>query len=172
MMGVMIAASRRRGTEDVMPSSTQSHPQSYDGLAPYLCAADAARAIAFYKEAFGATEVMRLADPGGKIGHAEIRIGNALLMLADEHPESGHRSPHTLGGSPVTLHLYVQDVDAVTKRAVAAGATVVRPVADQFYGDRSGQIEDPFGHRWILSTHKEDVTPAEIERRYAAFFKQ
>ena len=147
-------------------------PDGYHPVTPYLVVDGAAKALEFYGRVFGATERMRMPGPGGKIGHAEIRIGNALLMLADEHPESGHRSPQTLGGSPVTLHLYVQDVDAVTKRAVAAGATVVRPVADQFYGDRSGQIEDPFGHRWILSTHKEDVTPAEIERRYAAFFKQ
>lgn len=154
-----------------MPSTAQTS-QSYDGLTPYLCARNAARAIEFYKEAFGATEVMRLAEPSGKIGHAELKIGNALVMLADEYPDHGFRSPQSLGGSPVNLHLHVADADAVARRAVAAGAKMVRPIADQFYGDRSGQLEDPFGHRWIISTHKEDVSAAEIERRYAEYMKQ
>lgn len=153
-------------------ASTAQKPQSYDGLTPYLCARDAARAIDFYKEAFGAIEVMRLAEPSGKIGHAELKIGNALLMLADEYPDHGFRSPQSLGGSAVNLHIYVADADAVARRAVAAGAKVVRPVADQFYGDRSGQLEDPFGHRWTIATHKEDVSAAEIERRYAEYMKQ
>ena len=171
-MGVSGAAvespTRRR---NLMPSSASTSP-SHDGVTPYLCARNAARAIEFYKEAFGAAEVMRLAEPSGKIGHAEIKIGNALVMLSDEYPEHGHRSPQSLGGSPVSLHLYVADADAVARRAVAAGAKVLRPVADQFYGERSGQLEDPFGHRWVISTRTEDLSAAEIERRYAEYVKQ
>ena len=155
-----------------MSTKASAIPEGFQSVTPYLCAKDAARAIEFYRQAFGATEVMRLAEPSGRIGHAEIKIGNAMIMLADEYPEVGHRSPQTLGGSPVSIHLYVEDVDALAKRAVAAGATLLRPVEDQFYGDRSGQLEDPFGHRWIIATHTEDVTPAEIERRFAAYMKQ
>jgi len=139
---------------------------------PYLCCKDAARAIEFYKKAFGATEAMRLSEPGGRIGHAEIRIGDAPIMLSDEYPEMDVRSPQSLGGSPVLIHLYVDDVDALASRAVAAGAKLLRPVADQFYGDRSGRLADPFGHVWTVSTHIEDVTPAEVERRFEAFMKQ
>ncbi|HTS11859.1 MAG TPA: VOC family protein [Candidatus Limnocylindrales bacterium] len=139
---------------------------------PYLTVNDAAAAIEFYKKAFGAVEVMRLVGPGTKIGHAEIRIGNALFMLADEFPDYGEFSPQTVGGSPIKLHMYVPDVDAAFQRAVEAGATVVRPVADQFYGDRSGQVKDPFGYRWILSTHKEDVSAEEMERRMKAWTQQ
>jgi PhnB protein len=115
---------------------------------------------------------MRLAEPGGRIGHAEFTIGDALVMLADEHPEWNIRGPKALGGSPVTLHLQVDDVDAVAARAVAAGATVVFPVKDQFYGERSGRFEDPFGHVWVLSTHVEDVSSEEMERRYHDYMKQ
>ncbi len=145
-------------------------PDGYAGATPYLCVKGAADAIEFYKKAFGATETMRLADPAGKVGHAEIKIGSACIMLADEFPEMGVVSPRTLGGSPVTIHLYVEDVDALAGRAQAAGLKVLRPVADQFYGDRGGKFEDPFGHVWYLATHKEDVAPEEIRRRAAAMF--
>jgi PhnB protein len=122
-------------------------------------------AIAFYKSALGAEEVLRMEDPGGKVHHAEIKIGDSRIMLADEHPEPQALSPKTVGGSPVSIHLYVEDVDAVVSRAVAAGAKLVRPVADQFYGDRVGGIEDPFGYRWFIATHKEDLSIEEIRRR-------
>ena len=147
-------------------------PEGYHSVTPYLIINDAARAIDFYKKVFGATEVMRMADPNGKVGHAEIQIGNSKIMLADEHPEMGHRSPQSLGGSPVGLHLYLKDVDGTVEKAVAAGAKLERPVKDQFYGDRSGQIRDPFGHVWNVSTHKEDVSPEEMEKRAAAAYKQ
>ena len=144
-------------------------PDGYSTATPYLIVKDAARAIEFYKQAFAATELMRFADPSGKIGHAEIKIGNSPIMLADEHPDMGYRSPLSLGGTPVSILLYVPDVDALFARAVAAGATVKRPVKDQFYGDRSGTVEDPFGHVWILTTHVEDVSPEEMRRRMASF---
>jgi PhnB protein len=127
-------------------------------------------AIEFYKKAFGATEVLRMAAPDGKIGHAEIQIGDSRVMLADEFPEMGFLSPRTIGGTPVTMHLYVEDADATVSRATGAGAKVTRPVTDQFYGDRGGQVEDPFGHKWYVSTHKEDLTPEEIEKRRDAAF--
>ncbi len=147
-------------------------PDGYHTVTPYLIVKDAARAIEFYKQAFGAAERMRLTDPGGRVGHAEITIGDSTIMLADEFPEMGVRSPQTLGGSPVSLALYVADVDAMADRAVAAGATVVRPVKDQFYGDRSGTFADPFGHVWTIATHKEDVAPDEMGRRFEAIMKQ
>ncbi len=138
----------------------------------YLCCKGAARAIDFYEQAFGATETMRLTEPGSdRIGHAEIKIGDTVLMLADEFPDFGALSPQTLGGSPVKLHLHVGDSDAVVKQAVAAGAKVIRPVADQFYGERSGTIEDPFGHQWMVSTPKENVSTAEMQRRYDAMVR-
>ncbi len=130
----------------------------------------ASAAIEFYKNAFGAKELMRMPAPGDKIGHAEIQIGDSHVMLADEFPEMGFLSPQSVGGSPVMMHLYVEDVDATANKAVAAGAKVTKPVADQFYGDRSGQIRDPFGHNWYVSTHKEDVTPDEIDARRAKLF--
>jgi PhnB protein len=137
-------------------------------LAPYVICKDAARAIEFYTAVLGGTVTMRLAEPSGKIGHAEIDLGGgALLMLADEYPDHGALGPRSIGGTPVRLHLYVDDADAVVGRAAAAGATIVRPVTDQFYGDRSGQIEDPFGHAWIVSTKTEPLAPGEIERRFA-----
>ena len=154
-----------------MPSHANPIPNGFHSLTPYLCVSDAARAIEFYDKAFGATLIMRLAEPGGRVGHAELQVGDSVIMLADEHPEYGVRSPRAFGGSPVSLHLYVEDVDAVVARAVAAGAKVVHPVADKFYGDRSGRVEDPFGHLWDIGTHKEDVSPAEVERRYAAMTK-
>jgi PhnB protein len=143
-------------------------PEGYHRVTPYLILNKAGDAIAFYKAALGASEVLRLDDPSGKIHHAEIEIGDCRIMLADEHPEIQALSPKTIGGSPVSLHLYVEDVDAAVERAVAAGAKLVRPVADQFYGDRVGGIEDPFGYRWFIATHKEDLTMDEIRRRAAA----
>jgi PhnB protein len=143
-------------------------PDGYPSLTPYLIVADAAAAIAFYQQVFGAKLRMKLDGPDGKIGHAELEIGNSLIMLADEHPEMGALSPKTVGGTPVGLHVYLEDVDAVAAKAVAAGATLKRPVENQFYGDRLGSIVDPFGHLWHISTHVEDVSPEEIGRRAAA----
>jgi PhnB protein len=147
-------------------------PDGYYTVTPYLIVRDAARALEFYKKAFGATELLRLADPSGRIGHAEIKIGNSPVMLADEHPEMGIRGPQSIGGSAVIIGLYVEDVDALFGRAVAAGATVTRPVKDQFYGDRAGTVTDPFGHVWSIATHKEDVSPEEIRKRFEAAMKQ
>jgi PhnB protein len=152
--------------------AVKSIPEGYSTVTPYLIVHDAAGALEFYKKAFGATELMRFGGPGGKIGHAEIQIGTSRVMLADEHPEMGALSPRTIGGSAGGLALYVEDVDARFQQAVAAGGKVLRPVADQFYGDRSGTIEDPFGHKWTLATHKEDVSPEEMHRRMEAFRKQ
>jgi PhnB protein len=146
-------------------------PDGYHTATPYLIVKDAPRAIEFYKQAFGATELMRLADPSGKVGHAEIKIGNLPIMLADEHPEMGIRGPRSIGGSPVILALYVEDVDARFRQALAAGAKELRPVKDQFYGDRSGTLEDPFGHMWTLATHKEDVSPEGMQKRFEAAMK-
>jgi PhnB protein len=147
-------------------------PDGYHTATPYLIVRDAARAIAFYTQAFGATELMRLPAPNGKLGHAEIKIGNSPIMLADEFPEMGHRGPQSLGGAAVSILLYVEDVDEGFSQAIAAGAKALKPVADQFYGDRSGTLEDPFGHVWTLATHKEDVAPEEIQRRFEALSKQ
>ena len=152
--------------------AVQFKPDGYHTATPYLIIQGAAKAIEFYKQAFEATELMRLDSPGGKIGHAEIKIGDSILMLADEHPEMGFRSPQALGGTPVSLMLYVVDSDAMFAQAIAAGGTLQRPIQDQFYGDRSGQLIDPFGHVWTISTHKEDLTPAEIEARLAGMAKQ
>jgi PhnB protein len=147
---------------------TKPVPDGYHAITPYLIVAGGAKALEFYGRAFGAIERERMQDPSGKIRHAEISIGDSRVMLADEHPEIGALGPGTIGGSPVSLHLYVEDVDAVVGQAVAAGAQLTRPVADQFYGDRVGGITDPFGHRWFIATHKEDLTSAEIHRRAAA----
>ena len=141
-------------------------PAGYHSVTPYLMVRDAARAIAFYRDAFGAQEVMRFDDPAGRIAHAEISIGDSHVMLADETGE--FVGPQTLGGAGVSLLLYVEDVDATFARAVAAGATVRRPVADQFYGDRTGTLADPFGHVWSIATHREDVSAEEMQRRMAA----
>lgn len=147
-------------------------PDGYHTATPYLIVKDAARAIEFYVRAFGATELMRLADPSGKIGHAEIKIGDSPIMLADEFPDMGTRSPHAYGGTAVSTCLYVEDVDRIFAQAVAAGAAVQRPVVDQFYGDRSGTLVDPFGHVWTIATHKEDVSNEEISRRFSEFMKK
>ena len=151
-----------------MTSSVRPIPEGYHSVTPYLAVDGAAAAIEFYKTAFGATEVMRMPAPGGKVGHAEIRIGDSRIMLADEYPDMGFRSPRAYGGSPVGLHLYVEDVDAVARQAVAAGAREVKPVKDQFYGDRTGSFEDPFGHVWHIATHKEDLSEGELKRRAEA----
>jgi len=155
-----------------MASEVKPIPDGCEGATPYMCVNDASAAIEFYKKAFGAMEVYRLMEPSGKIGHAEVRIGRAVIMLADEYPESGHRSPKSLGGTPVKIHLYVEDADAVVSRAYDAGATILRPVKDEFYGDRNGTFEDPFGHIWFIATRKEDVSPEEIRKRFAKFFEQ
>jgi len=151
-----------------MSTTVKPIPEGYHTVTPYLIVRNAARAIEFYKKAFGATELMRMAEPSGRIGHAEIRIGDSPIMLADEVPEMGFRSPESFGGSPVSILLYVEEVDAVFNQAVAAGAKVQRPVADQFYGDRTGGVTDPFGHVWYVATHMEDVSPEEMRKRAAA----
>ncbi len=155
-----------------MTASVKPIPEGYHSVTPYLIVSDAAGAIEFYKKAFGATELVRMPAPGGRVGHAELRIGDLRVMLADEFPDMGARSPKAFGGSPVSLHLYVDDVDAVAKRALAAGAKELRPVKDQFYGDRLGSVTDPFGHIWHISTHKEDLSPEELKRRAAKAMRQ
>ena len=150
----------------------QPIPPGYHTVTPYLVVRGGAQALDFYKRAFGATELFRMADPSGKIGHAEIRIGDSAVMLADEFPEMGAVSPQTAGGSSVGLYLYVENVDALAAQAVAAGATVERPVKNEFYGDRSGTFRDPFGHKWTIATHVEDVSPEEIEKRARAQTQQ
>ena len=150
--------------------ATKPIPENYPRVTPYLAIDGASAAIEFYKKAFNATERMRIDAPGGKIGHAEIEIEGALIMLADEYPDMHFRSPRALGGSPVTIHMYVDDVDAFCARASAAGAEIVRPVADQFYGDRSCQMRDPYGHTWSIATHVEDVSPEEVQKRAAKLY--
>jgi len=142
----------------------QPIPKGYHSATPYLIINGAAAAIEFYKKAFGATELMRF-PMGDEIGHAEIKIGNSPIMMADEYPEMGYKGPKALGGSPVSIMLYVEDVDSVFNRAVTAGATVKEAVQDKFYGDRSGTLQDPFGHVWHIATHKEDVSVEEMQRR-------
>jgi PhnB protein len=142
-------------------------PEGYPRVSPYLCIDGAPAAIEFYRTVFGATERMRMAGPDGRIGHAELQIGDSVVMLSDEFPEMDMRGPKSLGGTPITLGIYVEDVDAVFAHAVAEGAKAVRDVQDQFYGDRSGQFEDPFGYRWSVSTHIEDVPPDEMAARAA-----
>ncbi len=153
-----------------MAGKVKPVPDGYHTATPYLIIKGAASAIEFYKKAFGATELMRMGDPSGRIGHAEIKIGDSRIMIADEFPEMGARSPQSLGGSPVSIFLYVEDVDAVANQAIAAGAKVLMPVQDQFWGDRYGKLADPFGHRWDVATHKEDLTAEDIHKRAAAAF--
>jgi PhnB protein len=147
-------------------------PSGYHTATPYLVIKGAAAALDFYKKVFSATELMRMPGPGGAVMHAEMKIGDSIIMLADEMPSFGSQSPSTLGGSPVGLCLYFSDVDAHFATALANGATVKRPVQDQFYGDRSGTIVDPFGHVWTIATHTEDVAPAEMNRRFEAEMKK
>jgi uncharacterized glyoxalase superfamily protein PhnB len=152
------------GTEDAMSDIHEVYP--------YLRVHSTGEAIEFYARAFGAKELFRLTEPSGRIGHAEIKIGTATLMLSDEYPEHGVRGPRSLGGTTFSLHLHVEDVDASFDRAVKAGATVVRPLKDQFYGERSGTVRDPFGHEWLLGGHLEDVSTEEMQRRYTELFEK
>ena len=152
--------------------AVQPIPEGYTGATPYLICKGAADAIDFYKKAFDAKETMRLDGPGGKVMHAEMKIGAAAIMLADEFPEMGFKSPTTLGGSPVGILIYVEDVDVRYIQALEAGGKVIKPLADQFYGDRSGTLEDPFGHTWTLATRVEDVSQEEMDSRFAEQMQQ
>lgn len=154
-----------------MAGKAKSIPAGYHAITPCLAINGAARAIEYYKRVFGATELMRFAH-GDKIGHAELQIGDSKLMVSDEFPDMGARSPKTIGGSPTAIYLYVDNVDAIGDRAVTEGAKMVRPIEDKFYGDRSGTLEDPFGHIWHIATHKEDVPEDELKKRASAFMKQ
>jgi PhnB protein len=151
--------------------ATKSIPDGYHTVTPYLIIKGAAAAIEFYKRVFGATELMRMPSPDGRIGHAEIKIGDSAIMLADEHPEMGYRSPQSLGGTAVSMMVYVDRVDDVVKRAVEAGAKEMRPVENQFYGDRSGTLQDPYGHTWTIATHMEDIPPEEMRKRAEKFMQ-
>ena len=146
---------------------TSPVPDGYPRLMPYLIVDDAEAAIKFYGDVLGATERMRMPGPDGRIGHAELGIGDSVLMLADENPEMGVRAPRRIGDNPVMMYVYVDDVDGAFERALAAGAKTVRELEDRFYGDRAGQLEDPFGHRWDIATHTEDVSEAEMAKRAA-----
>lgn len=153
-----------------MTNKIKSIPDGYHTLTAYLIVRGAADALEFYKKAFGATEIMRLNTPDGKIAHAEFKIGDSIFMLADENPQCTDVSPETLGGTPVKQHLYVTDADAVYADAIKAGAKETMPPTDQFWGDRMGAVTDPFGHHWLIATHVEDVDPNELPSRMAAFF--
>jgi PhnB protein len=157
---------RNDGRIEEIAMTVQTIPAGYEAVTPYLIVRDAAGAIDFYKKAFDATEVMRMVGNDGRVGHAEVRIGSGIVMLAEEM--EGHPGPQTLGGSPVTMMFYVDDVDAQVAKAIAAGGTLKRPVADQFYGDRGGGVGDPYGHVWWIATHKEDIPAAELEKRMKA----
>ena len=151
-----------------MPKQVQPIPPGYHSVTPYLVVNNAARAIEFYHRAFGAKEIMRMDGPPGKIGHAELRIGDSVVMLADEMPQAPTRAPQSLGSTTGGLFIYVNDVDTAYQKAVSAGAKAGMPPADMFWGDRYGQLTDPFGHSWSLATHKEDVAPAEMKKRMQA----
>jgi PhnB protein len=155
-----------------MNQNVKPIPDGYHSVTPYLSVAGASDAIAFYGKAFGAKELYRMPAPGGKVGHAEIQIGDSRIMLADEEPSMGSFGPKSVGGTPVGLLIYVEDVDVVFEQAVHAGAKVLKPLKDQFYGDRSGTLEDPFGHKWHLATHVEDVAPEEMMKRMAEMGKE
>jgi PhnB protein len=150
--------------------ATNPIPKGYEGAVPYLCCKNATGALEFYKDAFGAIELMRMPMPDGKIGHAEIKLGGAIIMLSDEFPDCGCLSPDTIGGSATSVMIYLDDVDAFADRAIAAGAKVLEPVKDQFYGDRSCKLQDTSGHAWIFATHVEDVPPEEIAKRAKEMF--
>ena len=154
-----------------MATTAKPIPDGYHTITPYLSVKGAANAIAFYQKAFNARELMRMAQPDGRVGHAELQFGDSHIMLADKFPEMGFKSPHSIGGTPVHLHMYVEDVDAVVGQALAAGAKLVRPVQDQFYGDRLGTVADPYGHVWHIGTHKEDLSLEELRARAAAQHK-
>jgi PhnB protein len=153
-----------------MTTKVKPIPDGYHTLTPYLSVRGVAKAIEFYKRAFGAQQRGVLNTPDGRVGHAELMIGNSMVMVADEFPEHGNKSPETLNGSPVGLAIYVENVDEVFKRAVEAGATVKEPVSDKFWGDRAGSVTDPFGHKWTILTHKEDVSPDEMKKRMEEMF--
>ena len=153
-----------------MKNKVHFQPPGFHTATPYLIVDGAARALEFYQQAFGATELFRMAAPDGRVGHAEIQIGDSRLMLADEFPEMGARGPLSIGGTPVGLMLYVADCDAMFARAVSLGAKVIEPLKDHFYGDRSGTMLDPFGHKWTLATHTEDLSKEELDKRAAAAF--
>ena len=148
-------------------SNVNPIPENYSRLSPYLAVQGAQEAIEFYQKIFGFKERLRMPGPGGQIMHAEMQLGDSVLMLADEFPDMGHLGPKAIGGSPVTLSVYVTDVDQTIQKAVDAGAKLLQEVKDQFYGDRTGMVEDPFGHRWHVTTHIEDVPPEEMEQRMA-----
>ena len=145
--------------------SVKPIPEGYHSVTPYLIVRGGGAAIEYYQKAFGAVELFRMAAPGGAVGHAEIKIGDSIIMLADEHPAGGHNGPQSIGGTPVSLMIYVEDVDTVFERAITAGGTVKERLQDKFYGDRMGTLVDPFGHIWHIATHKEDVPMDEMERR-------
>jgi PhnB protein len=155
-----------------MAEKVAAIPQGYHTITPSLALRDAARAIEFYKKAFGAEERLRMPGPDGKLMHAELKIGTSLIMLGEEMPDMGVRSPQALGGTPVSFYLYVQDVDEFFSRAVAAGAKPIMPLTDMFWGDRMGKLEDPFGHTWAPAQHIKDMTPEEMKRAQDAFFAQ
>jgi len=155
-----------------MAGKVRPIPSGYEGATPYLIIKGAAKALDFYKKGYGAEEMMRMPGPGDTIGHAEIRIGSARIMLADEFPEMGAKSPETIGGSPVSIMIYVEEIDSFFARAVASGAKVQQAVENKFYGDRACSLEDPFGHLWHFATHVEDVSPEEMAKRAEAFTKQ
>lgn len=155
-----------------MAKKAQAIPKGYHTVTPSICVVGADKAIEFYKKALGAEEVMRFPGPDGLIMHAEIRVGDSLIMLADEMPEQGSRSPKHYGGTPVSFFVYTENVDAAWKRAVDAGATQIMPLADQFWGDRTGCLQDPYGHQWWLAQHVQDLTPEELQKAAEAFFAQ
>jgi PhnB protein len=161
-------SSNARNNSTAMANPVKPIPDFYRAATPYLVVRGAAKAIDFYKQAFGATEYLRMPGPNGTVMHAEVRIGSAPIMLTEEMPQWGAKSPEAFGGSPVFILIYVENVDAVFAQAVAAGAKVMRPVQDQFYGDRAGTLTDPFGHSWTIATHKEDVPHDQLEKRAAA----
>ncbi len=152
--------------------AVKAQPEQYHTITPYLYVKGAAKALDYYKAAFGAVEIFRMAMPDGRIGHCEFKIGDSVVMMADEFPEGNVVGPQTLGNSSVGITFYGPDVDAVTNKAVSLGATIIKPLANQFYGDRTATLRDPFGHKWTIATHVEDVTPEEMERRMAAMSKK
>jgi PhnB protein len=153
---------------EVIVSQVKPIPDGYHSVTPYLFVKGALQAIDFYKNVFGATEILRVPGPDGRVMHAEVKIGDSIVMLADENPRQGVMSPQTIGGYSVGMHLYVENVDAVYQKAVESGAIALRPIKDQFYGDRSGSLLDPFGHMWSVATHMEDVSPEELSKRMKA----
>ena len=161
---------KKKTTRKAQKKKVSAIPKGYHSITPYLIIEDASAAIEFYKRAFGAKEVLRMGKPGGKVGHAELKFGDAKIMLADEYPEMQARGPQAFGGSPVSIHLYVKNVDATVEKALAAGGKWLRPIENMFYGDRSGAVVDPFGYTWNIATHVEDVTPAQLKKRAAALF--